>query len=255
MSTRNDLKLGLDYIAWKNGPGRNLFNFLLAGEQNHEKFIMKKRNLFTFGEQLRALREQAELTIDELAEKTNIQKRYLEWLEDERFDLLPPSVYVRGFVLHWAEACDVDPYEIILQFDRVHALILKDKRRSFMQLKSSPRFVITGRMITLVVIVVSLVAGGVYVGNQYFHVGQRPYIEITSPASLEIIVNNQWITIEGSVSNVSYLVVAGQEVSVEADGSFSKLVALNTGINIVRIEGKSKGGEEIEVMRKVILVE
>ena len=34
----NDLKLGLDYIAWKNGPGRNLFDFLLAGEHNREHF-------------------------------------------------------------------------------------------------------------------------------------------------------------------------------------------------------------------------
>lgn len=38
LNTSNDLKLGLDYIAWKNGPGRNLFDFLLAGESNRENF-------------------------------------------------------------------------------------------------------------------------------------------------------------------------------------------------------------------------
>jgi len=27
----NDLKLGLDYVAWKNGPGRQLFSFIQAG--------------------------------------------------------------------------------------------------------------------------------------------------------------------------------------------------------------------------------
>lgn len=216
---------------------------------------MKKRNLLTFGEQLRALREQAGLAIDELAQKTRIQKKYLEWLEDERFDLLPPPVYVRGFVLHWAEACGIDPSEILLQFDRVHALILDDKRRLFTQLQPSPRFVLTGRMMVLMILVISLVAGSTYVGNRYFHVGQRPSIEIMAPASLEVIVNNQWITIEGSVNNVSRLVVAGQEVSVGEDGSFSKLVALNRGVNIVRIEGENKGGDTIEVMRKVILVE
>lgn len=31
-------KLGLDYIAWKNGPGRDLFEFILAGEHNWEKY-------------------------------------------------------------------------------------------------------------------------------------------------------------------------------------------------------------------------
>lgn len=38
LNMSNDLKLGLDYIAWKNGPGRNLFDFLIAGQHNHEDF-------------------------------------------------------------------------------------------------------------------------------------------------------------------------------------------------------------------------
>ena len=31
VNTNNDLKLGLDYINWKNGPGRNLWSFTVAG--------------------------------------------------------------------------------------------------------------------------------------------------------------------------------------------------------------------------------
>jgi len=34
----NDKKIGLDYIAWKNGPGRNLFELILAGMDNRERF-------------------------------------------------------------------------------------------------------------------------------------------------------------------------------------------------------------------------
>jgi len=34
----NDKKLGLDYIAWKNGPGRNLGEFILSGMDNREVF-------------------------------------------------------------------------------------------------------------------------------------------------------------------------------------------------------------------------
>jgi type II secretory pathway component GspD/PulD (secretin) len=30
VTASNDLKLGLDYIAWKNGPGRNLWNFIYS---------------------------------------------------------------------------------------------------------------------------------------------------------------------------------------------------------------------------------
>jgi len=38
VAVSNDAKLGLDYIAWKNGPGRNLAGFVLAGMDNHERF-------------------------------------------------------------------------------------------------------------------------------------------------------------------------------------------------------------------------
>ncbi len=34
----NDMKLGLDYIAWKNGAGRNLAEFIAAGMENRERF-------------------------------------------------------------------------------------------------------------------------------------------------------------------------------------------------------------------------
>jgi hypothetical protein len=35
VATNNDLKLGLDYVAWKNGPGSNLFNLLSEGYSDH----------------------------------------------------------------------------------------------------------------------------------------------------------------------------------------------------------------------------
>ncbi|MBN1866552.1 hypothetical protein JW916_04595 [Candidatus Sumerlaeota bacterium] len=38
VSTNNDLKMGVDYIAWKNGPGRNLFEFIFAGLENVERY-------------------------------------------------------------------------------------------------------------------------------------------------------------------------------------------------------------------------
>lgn len=31
VNTNNDTKLGLDYINWKNGPGRNLWSFIVSG--------------------------------------------------------------------------------------------------------------------------------------------------------------------------------------------------------------------------------
>ena len=211
--------------------------------------------LRTLGEQLRYLRESAELSLEDLAHKTGIQKKYLEWLEDERFDLLPAPVYVRGFVTHWAKACDANVTHTLLQLDRVQALLLRDKRKEVAWTRPSKySFIITGRMLTVLGVAVIVLSGALYVGAQYLHIGGSPMVEIQYPASLEVIVSDQWIVIQGSTENIKHLTVAGQEIDLSPDGSFSQQVALQEGINVVRIEGKGKNGESIEVIRKIVQI-
>jgi len=38
VDTTNDLKLGVDWIAWKNGPGRSLFEAIFAGQESHHQY-------------------------------------------------------------------------------------------------------------------------------------------------------------------------------------------------------------------------
>ncbi len=51
-----------------------------------------------FGETLRRAREAAELTVEQLAEATRVQARYVHALEAEDWDSVPPGVIGRGFV-------------------------------------------------------------------------------------------------------------------------------------------------------------
>lgn len=200
------------------------------------------------------MRESVELSIADLSLETNIQKKHLEWLEEERFDLLPPPVYVRGFVARWAQACGADVEHLLLQFDRVQAFLLRDKHKDRSWLPSNRSFILTGRMLTVFGVAAVVLSGAFYVGAQYLHIGGAPMVNIDSPASLEVIVSDQWIVIQGSTENIKRLTVAGQEIDISPDGSFSKQVALQAGVNVVRIEGEGKNGESIEVMRKVVQV-
>ncbi len=38
VDTNNDLKLGVDWIAWKNGPGRSLFELIWTGQNSHHRY-------------------------------------------------------------------------------------------------------------------------------------------------------------------------------------------------------------------------
>lgn len=66
-----------------------------------------------FGTWLRQQREMREITLREISDATKISLRYLEALEEERFDLLPATLFARGFLRQYARYVGLDPDEAV----------------------------------------------------------------------------------------------------------------------------------------------
>lgn len=60
------------------------------------------------GKYLKAIREYKGITLNDIAERTKVQTTYLRYLEEERFNDLPPAVYVEGFVNQVARLLKLD---------------------------------------------------------------------------------------------------------------------------------------------------
>jgi transcriptional regulator with XRE-family HTH domain len=216
---------------------------------------MPKNESLPFGERLKEMREEAGMSIEQLADKTKIQRKYLELLEAEDLHTLPPPVYIRGFVQRWAKACGSDIGEALMHFDRMQAIFMRDvprdrplghfSRHSFVI--TLPHIVITiGSLVLLVILS--------YFVYQYIFFMRSPLVEIYFPNSMESVLREQWVIIEGTGQRMKSLTVAGQEVYLEEDGYFRKEVALNEGLNVVRIEGIGQNGQRVEMIRKVTRV-
>ncbi len=76
------------------------------------------------GRILRQIRESKGLTIHELSERTRIGSAHLENLEGDRFDLLPATVYLRGFLMCLARELGIDGIRVSKSY-----LALVDARR------------------------------------------------------------------------------------------------------------------------------
>jgi hypothetical protein len=61
------------------------------------------------GPDLRKLREARGVSLRHIASITKIGVRFLEYVEDDRFELLPAPVYLRGFLLEYARLVGIDP--------------------------------------------------------------------------------------------------------------------------------------------------
>lgn len=73
------------------------------------------------GAYLRWLRESGGLSLRELADRTKIGASKLDAIEQQRFDLLPPPVYLRGFVFEYARCLGhADPRHLAEVFLRLH---------------------------------------------------------------------------------------------------------------------------------------
>ncbi|WP_100373141.1 helix-turn-helix domain-containing protein [Bacillus sp. FJAT-45037] len=68
------------------------------------------------GQHLKETREQKGLSLEDLQRTTKIQKRYLQAIEEGRFDTLPGLFYARAFVKTYAEAVGLDSEVLFDQY-------------------------------------------------------------------------------------------------------------------------------------------
>lgn len=67
----------------------------------------------SFGAWLRHQREARSVSMREIADNSKISLRYLEALEQDRFDVLPAPVFARGFLREYARVVGLNPDEVV----------------------------------------------------------------------------------------------------------------------------------------------
>jgi transcriptional regulator with XRE-family HTH domain len=99
-------------LMWFGIPtSTNDINGLMSGSNG--KMVM----VDGLGEFLRRERELRHISLDDVAERTKISRRYLEAIEEERYDRLPGETFVRGFIRSYAQSVGLDPEDTLLIYN------------------------------------------------------------------------------------------------------------------------------------------
>lgn len=69
------------------------------------------------GERLKEARIAKGYSLEDIQEKTKIQKRYLQAIENDNYDALPGKFYARAFVKEYALIVDLDPEELLAHIE------------------------------------------------------------------------------------------------------------------------------------------
>jgi cytoskeletal protein RodZ len=120
-----------------------------------------------FGEHLRREREMRGVSLDEIAAATRIATRFLEALEQERWDQLPGGAFNRGFIRSVARFLGIDEDDLIAEYDYERKIVEEQSTSSAnaahpTEIPRNWRPIITAIAIALV-----LIAGGVFGARRY----------------------------------------------------------------------------------------
>jgi cytoskeleton protein RodZ len=80
------------------------------------KFFNQIANMQSLGQYLKEQREFRNFTLGQVSQFTKVKEPFLKAIEENRFDILPPATYVKGFLNVYARHLGVDPNEVLLQY-------------------------------------------------------------------------------------------------------------------------------------------
>jgi len=94
----------------------------------------------SIGRYLRGERELRKFSLEEVSKFTRIKEQYLNAIEEDRFDLLPSAIYVKGYLTAYARYLGLDPNDTVLRYQRyLKELTIAEEKRLEEQKPEPPR--------------------------------------------------------------------------------------------------------------------
>jgi len=222
------------------------------------KFKTKKvKTTVTVGECLKRKREELNISIKDLGDKLKIKADYLENLEKNNYEKLPPDVYAKGFIKSYAELVGFNAEKMIELFKKEKEIEDKIESRNRKKKKREKKFAIkkyvfiTPKIVTVFLSLFLLSVVGYYFWHQLSSFNSEPYLFISSPLTDEA-TNNSEIVVSGETEIGIALKINGEDVFVDEEGYFKENIMLQPGKNVIIIEVVNRFDKTAEEIRNVI---
>ena len=203
---------------------------------------------------LKKLRKEENKTIEEISQKTKIDKKYLLALEECRFKDLPKAlIYQKNIIKAYVGALQVNPDSFLNQY--LIEETVKKKCTDPQQRKNKstqnwlchlPDIIKYGALILVVIILIS------YLGWQVKKIVEPPNMIVYSPQE-GLILTESRLTVHGEAELGSTVSINGQEISLDESGDFIQDIDLQPGVNAFVITAKKKHGKATTEVRNVVL--
>ncbi len=211
---------------------------------------MTNKDKLSVGSELQARREELGYSLHKVEVATKIRGRYLRAIEASDFVNLPNDVYSRGFVRQYAQYLGLPGVHIAKRYQEERGGTQKPTkqvrpRAVALRLGATSRWAASLAVLAILALIIG------YLLWQFSSLTSAPKLDLTSPTQ-DLVVDSASITVKGSTDPGADIFLNDVVLPSDIDGSFSTTLALQPGINEVRVRAKNKLGKETRVTHNIL---
>lgn len=201
----------------------------------------------TIGQILKDARIAKKYSLMHVEGMTKIKSGFIDSIEKERWEALPPFPTVLGFVKSISTALDIDPKMAV-------AVLKRDYPPKNLKISPKPdvdsKFVWSPKLTFAVGVSAVLLLLFGYLIFQYVHFISPPRLSVDSPKEDQVVTGSS-VAVFGSTDSDAKIVVNNQPVEVSDDGKFSVSLNIVKETKEVVIMASSRSGKTTTVLRKI----
>jgi len=193
---------------------------------------------------LKVLREEKNMTIETLAQKSCINKKYLQALEDCRFNDIPcPHIYIGHFIKKYVQTLGEDPTPYIAQYRQEEIQTTDTDKKQSIATKSKTILYNVPHMVRIGFSMMAVLCLLVYLGFHIHNILQAPTLVISSPRDGDISNENP-IIVQGKTDPETRITINEKQIANDEQGNFSEEITLKNGINTLVVSVENKHGKQ-----------
>lgn len=205
----------------------------------------KIRSKKTLSEIFKDVRTKRKISLSEAEVGTKVRARFLCAIEEGRWDTLPQSAYVRGFISAYSKFLELDTNEMLKLFNSEMSFRKKEdsQKISYNQSIKETRVLVTPKLIAYSSVVVLVLLMFSYIIYQLFSFAGAPDLKIISPQN-NIIMESDSLNLIGVTDIDTFVTVNDENVPVSSDGKFVLDLKLHRGVNVINVKAVNKAQKE-----------
>lgn len=206
------------------------------------------------GRELRAARLKKNLKIEEAAGQLSISIKYVKAIESGRFEILPAGLYQKKLIREYAGFLGIDIEPMLGEICQNGSFQNNPEQKIFYRKTIKNGSLILPQIFRNLAVLCVVTVCFVYLLNKFENIFKPPTLEIAYPTE-NLITDDHSIDIKGWTEAETQIMINGNQVLSDAGGNFNKTVNLRSGINTITIKARKKFGNEVTVVKQVLVKE